>query len=283
MGNSATNCLHATSRSAAIRSKMAKRWGSDRARVIRCMWTSVSKFSFTLMPTNLFVLGILLNRLHRDPKRFLTMATDSSEEEPDSVFMTAIAVEMGLGAVALILGWLTNVDVRQWIPRFEPDNVRVILAGLGLGVVAALPMLAAISLIERIDWAPIRRLKELEDMPMVSTLLGLSKWELIAISISAGVGEELLVRGWLMGWITGPLPGATTTMLVSGLLVSSIAFGLMHPITPAYAVIACFIGLYLGGLVLWTENLIVPIVAHAVYDAVHLLMAKREQSSIPAS
>jgi len=207
------------------------------------------------------------------------MSPDSSEENPDSVFMTAIAVELSLGVVAVLLGWFMNVDVRQWVPRLEPGNWGLILNGIGWGVAAAMPMLLAIAVIERIDWAPIRRLKELDEMPVVSALLALSTAELIAISIAAGVGEELLVRGWLMGWIIGPIAAATPLMIASGLLVSSVAFGAMHPITPAYAVLAGLTGLYLGGLVIWTENLIVAIVAHAFYDAVHLLLSKREYSA----
>ncbi len=204
------------------------------------------------------------------------MSTEETEQTPDSVFSTAIALELGLGALAILLGWLCGVDVRQWIPRPEPGQWGQIASGFGLGALAAVPMLLAIELIEWIDWKPIRELQELEKMPIVSQLLELSAGELIAISIAAGVGEELLLRGWLLGWITGPLTSATMQVIVVGLVLSSLAFGLMHLITPAYAVITFVLGVYLGGLVLWSENLLVPIAAHAVYDAVHLLMAKRQ-------
>ena len=206
------------------------------------------------------------------------MANDSIDKNADSVFVTAIAVELGLGVFAIGLGWLTGVDVRQWIPKFDAGSAWPLFSGAALGVVAALPMLALISLIERLNWEPIRALKALEDMPAISSLLALTRGELIAISVAAGVGEELLLRGWLMGWVTGPLGDATPWAIAAGLVASSIAFGLMHPITPAYAVIAAIIGLYLGGLVIWTENLIVAMVAHGFYDTVHLLLAKRERA-----
>jgi membrane protease YdiL (CAAX protease family) len=206
------------------------------------------------------------------------MPTDASDDTPDSVFWTAISIEMGLGVLAVGLGWLTGVDVRQWIPRFELGQLSNILAGLALGTVAAIPMLIAIELLERIDWEPIRGLKALEELPIVASLLSLNVGELIAISIAAGVGEELLVRGWMMGWISGPFATATPLAIGLSLIASSIAFGLMHPITKTYAVVASVIGLYLGSLVLWTENLLVPIAAHTVYDAVHLLLAKRQKS-----
>ncbi|MGV3483622.1 MAG: CPBP family intramembrane glutamic endopeptidase [Planctomycetaceae bacterium] len=205
------------------------------------------------------------------------MSTDETEQTSDSVFVTAVAIEMGLGVVALVLGWLTGVDPRQWIPRMEPDQWQGISTGLAIGAAAAVPMLIAIELVERIDVEPIRRLKELETLPIVASLLRLSNFELIAISVAAGVGEELLLRGWLMAWISGPLEVADPVTILGALLVSSVAFGLLHLITPTYAVIATFIGIYLGGLVLWTGNLLVPITAHAVYDAIHLLLFKRQQ------
>jgi len=205
------------------------------------------------------------------------MPTDKTDDSSDSVFGTAISVELGLGVIAIGLGWLTGVDVRQWIPQFELSRSADIFAGLAMGVAAAIPMLIAIELLERIDWEPIRKLKTLDELPVVSALLALNAGELVAISVAAGVGEELLVRGWLMGWICGPLNSATPIAIGLALLASSVAFGLMHPITKTYAVLTSIIGLYLGGLVLWSGNLLVPIAAHTVYDAVHMLLAKRQR------
>ncbi len=205
------------------------------------------------------------------------LPNDETESEADSVFRTAITIEMGLGFVAILLGWITGIDVRQFIPTLETGHFSQVWSGLAMGVLAAFPMLLVVKLLERLDWEPIRGLKALEELPIVNTLLKLSAPELVAISIAAGVGEELLIRGWLMGWITGPLDTATPTLVIAGLVTSAIAFGLMHPITPAYAVIASFIGLYLGALVIWTGNLLVPIAAHAAYDAIHLVQAKRQQ------
>ena len=72
---------------------------------------------------------------------------------------------------------------------------------------------------------------------MFKTLLSLSPVELILISICAGVGEELLFRGWLLYWLAGYAPaGAESRMFEYGaaLVASSIAFGLVHPITKLY-------------------------------------------------
>ncbi len=199
----------------------------------------------------------------------------------DSVFRTAITIELGLGFVAVFLGWITGVDVRQWLPEFRMDTLLPITKAIGWGTIAALPMLAVVEIIERIDWQPFRELRALDQMPVVSSLLSLGPAELITISLAAGVGEELLVRGWLMGWLIGPLDQASWMTIAAGVVASAVAFGLMHPVTPTYIVLATLIGVYLGGLVIWSGNLLVAIAAHAVYDAVHLLIARHGFKSKP--
>ena len=52
--------------------------------------------------------------------------------------------------------------------------------------------------------------------------------------------------------------------------MASLLFGIAHAITPAYLVLAALIGEYLGGLWLWTGNLLAPIIAHAGYDFIAL-------------
>jgi membrane protease YdiL (CAAX protease family) len=207
-----------------------------------------------------------------------------SQPQADSVFRTAITIELGLGFVALLLGWMTGVDVRQWLPELRSENVLPILTAIGWGTIAALPMLAVVEIVERIDWQPFRELRALDQMPVVSSLLSLGPAELMTISLAAGVGEELLVRGWLMGLLIGPIDEASWLKIATGVVASAVAFGLMHPVTPAYIVLATLIGIYLGGLVIWTGNLLVAIAAHAVYDAVHLLIARHGfQSKTPES
>ncbi|TVQ01562.1 MAG: CPBP family intramembrane metalloprotease [Planctomycetaceae bacterium] len=197
--------------------------------------------------------------------------------DADEVFRNAILIELGLGFVALFLGWLTGVDVRRWLPELAPGQAWPILVASGWGLLAALPMIVVVEALQRIDWAPLRELHELDRSPLVATLLSLRPMELIAISIAAGVGEELLVRGWLMAWWIGPLESATPVRLAVALIGSALVFGLMHPVTPIYVVLATLMGIYLGWVVIWTENLLIAIVAHAAYDAVQLLDSRRRR------
>ena len=70
---------------------------------------------------------------------------------------------------------------------------------------------------------------------------------------------------------------ANTTSIgaVPALALASIAFGLAHAVTPAYAVIATVFGAYFGWIWLATGNLLVVVVAHAVYDFVVLTLMVR--------
>lgn len=201
----------------------------------------------------------------------------------DTVFRNAVAIELGLGFAALFLGWLTGVDVRKWLPELRPEQLWPILTAIAWGLIAAVPMAVVVEALQRIDWAPLRELHDLDRSPLVATLLSLRPTELIAISVAAGVGEELLVRGWLMAWWIGPIEDANYARIALGLVGSALAFGLMHPVTPTYVVLATLMGIYLGGLVLWSENLLIAIVAHAAYDAIQLLTARhRRQQELAA-
>ena len=89
------------------------------------------------------------------------------------------------------------------------------------------------------------------------------KWsilQLMAISIIAGISEEALFRGAIQGSLIDRVG------LIMALVLASSLFGASHLITWTYAIIAAFIGFYLGLLWIWTGNLLTPMITHAVYD-----------------
>jgi uncharacterized protein len=49
-------------------------------------------------------------------------------------------------------------------------------------------------------------------------------------------------------------------------VLSSLLFGLFHPISLTYMIIASILGLYLGTVMLVGENLLTVMVVHALYD-----------------
>lgn len=200
------------------------------------------------------------------------------EQSPGDVFAAAVVFEMALGVLALILGWTLGPDARELIPSLSGETIWPILSGIGYGCLAAIPMYVFIELVRKIPCEPVRELERLSDDGMFKTLLQLSTLELILISLAAGVGEELLFRGWLMYFLASPSGAGTPSMVEMGaaLIASSIAFGLVHPISKLYVVLAAIMGVYFGLLVILTGNLLIPIVAHAAYDAAQLIIAGRK-------
>jgi len=179
-------------------------------------------------------------------------------------FLTAgVLFECFLVLVALALGWLFG----QWpLERVELGREHWISAATaaGWGTAAALPMFAMLLAVEHIPWKPFRRLRDYVSGRVMPMFQHASLLDLAVISIVAGIGEEMLFRGFLqdiIGSADDPLPWQ-----IVAVTVASVVFGMMHFITPTYAVLATLIGAYLGVLYLWTGSLIAPIVTHSLYD-----------------
>jgi membrane protease YdiL (CAAX protease family) len=64
-----------------------------------------------------------------------------------------------------------------------------------------------------------------------------------------------------------------------GILVSSLLFGMAHPLTKTYVVIAAVIGLILGLFYWYTRDLLACVVAHSLYDAILLVVWKWSERS----
>lgn len=195
------------------------------------------------------------------------------EQDPQSFLLLAVVLELGLGVVALVLGGLFGPDPRDVVPLV--GEIWQLVSGLGWGILASLPLLVGVQLLERLPIEPIRRLQKETEERLVALMAQFSVPELGLISLCAGVGEEMLFRGWLMMSIAGPIQQWQTSTLVLAIVVSSIAFGLAHPITPGYVMVTGVIGVYMAMLLVWTGNLLVPIMAHAFYDFVQLVVITR--------
>ena len=184
---------------------------------------------------------------------------------PRSLILVAGLFEASLAAVAIVLGWLFG---------YPPYQQAVWSASaLGLGVLASLvPLLAACAIVV-VPWRPFREMLRVADEMVGPLFREASILDLALVAILAGFGEEMLFRGVLQTALAGWLGGAAGPWIALGL--TSILFGLLHLITPTYAVIAGLIGLYLGWLQLAGGNLVLPIAAHAAYDFLALVYVVR--------
>ncbi|MCE9546950.1 MAG: CPBP family intramembrane metalloprotease, partial [Planctomycetia bacterium] len=187
-----------------------------------------------------------------------------AESDP-RFFLVAVLFEAGLGVVALGIGWLVGVQPLQtW--HFTIDAI-------GWGIAATLPMLVGLWLINRFPVGPLKALKQLVVEELVPRFRGLRLWQLAALAAAAGVGEELLLRGLVQTGLTSLASRALTPSAASavGLILAGLLFGLMHPLSKTYATLCVLIGLYLGAIWLATGNLLVPVIAHGLYDFLALV------------
>jgi len=173
----------------------------------------------------------------------------------------AAIFEGALAIVALVAGALLGVDP---MATLESN-----WTAIGWGLVATLPPVAILAAVTWFSLGFVRRLLRVVDELLVPAMRSCSVAELGIIALLAGLGEELLFRGAIQAsaaqWVAEPLGPWL------GLAVASIVFGLAHLITPAYAVFATLMGAYLGLVWMWSGNLMVPIVAHAMYDFLALV------------
>jgi hypothetical protein len=121
-------------------------------------------------------------------------------------------------------------------------------AGVGIGV-----SVLSIWMSRNIRWAHQLMIE------FMNLLGGLGVREILIIATLSSVGEELFFRGILLPGTTGIFPG-------SGLVISSLAFGLLHVPTSAkmipWTLQALLLGFLIGLLFMVTGDLTVCVVLH---------------------
>lgn len=177
-------------------------------------------------------------------------------EDPAAGFRLAVLVEGGLGLLALGLAWLTGISLREQFAATAQGAWR----GAGLGAVATLPMLAGFWWLVRSPAPILQHLRHKMELVLRELFPHGNLMQLAIVSALAGVAEELLFRGVLQTFLA-----SWTTPLV-GLLAASLVFGAFHALSRLYFVLTTAVGVYLGAMLIWCQDLTAPIVAHALYD-----------------
>lgn len=182
--------------------------------------------------------------------------------QPRGVLMlVGVLLEGGLALLAWLLGWLLGQPA---LGTFRWD-----LRDAALGVAASLPLLAVFLACVRWPVGPLARIKRITDEFLRPLFASCTVYDLALLSLLAGVGEEMLFRGvlqpaaarWLGDW--------------QAVLATSVLFGMLHLVTPAYGVMAGAMSAYLGWAHLERGNLLVVMVAHGFYDFIALLFLAR--------
>ena len=167
--------------------------------------------------------------------------------------------EGALLLVAFALGFVVDVHPTAELVWSWQD--------FGVGLLATVPMLFLLAACFLSRANGLRQIRDFLRETLGPLLDRCRIVDIVFLALLAGICEEVLFRGLLYQWIRAW--NATLAIMVCNLL-----FALAHSITPLYAMLAGFIGLYLTALMTVdsTPNLLIPITAHAAYDFIAFLV-----------
>lgn len=176
----------------------------------------------------------------------------------DLVIILGVFAEGGLAPLAVLLGWALS---RSPLQGFSWD-----FGGALLGMVAAVPPLLAMLTLLRHPFGRFVQVKAFFQEELLP-LLNNCRWDdLILIAIATGVGEEMLFRGLFQPTLAEEL-GSPAAVLITSLL-----FAALHPISIPYFYVMLALGIYLGALCVLSGNLLTSMMCHGTYN--FLLLAR---------
>jgi len=184
----------------------------------------------------------------------------AGDDTPKALWI-ALAGTAFLGVVAYGLSLITNTPLAAQFHWSLRDGV--------IGVAGAAPLMAFLWWFMGAQHAGIAKFRVEQIDYFANIGFRFTPARIVAMSIFAGVFEELLFRGVLQ------TATAQITPMVVAILISNLIFGAVHWRTALYALIAGLIGVWLGVLFALTGNLLTPILTHGVYDLVALFVTAR--------
>ncbi len=138
-----------------------------------------------------------------------------------------------------------------------------------LGLLAMLPILALLAGLMTARNPRISRFRQKQLRYFAGLGFRFTPLRIILMSLGAGIGEELLFRGAIQGHL------ATLISPPLAIVIAASLFGVLHMANATFMVLAGLIGAYLGFIFAVTDNILVPIIAHTVYDVIALAITQR--------
>lgn len=181
----------------------------------------------------------------------------------------AFAVVLSMGcAIIGVAHILSHLLATPLAPQFLGMNASFVSA-ITYGIAATIPMVVLLRMFMRSTYPPFVHFRD-DQIDFLSQLdFKLTHSRIVVISLVAGFGEEMLFRGVFQTYLNDHVS------LSLAILVPNIVFGLLHARNIAYALIAGAAGIYFGVLYALTGALLVPIIAHALYDFAALEVARK--------
>lgn len=173
-----------------------------------------------------------------------------------SGFGLLAGAQFALVVLAMLLLWGLEIS----LPASTLDN----FSAIGLGTVFACITFFMFWLVYRFGGSFARTL--LADLNRITALFrGLSWWQFAMLAALAGVGEELLFRGFLQVWLN------QYCSITIAIISTSVIFGLLHYLSHAYFISVTLMSIVFGVGYYLSGSLLMVMVWHGVYDFIALL------------
>ncbi len=183
--------------------------------------------------------------------------------DPLRFFKSACLFEASLIAVAMVLGWIA--DINPFADFYFSE------AALFYGMLGTAPLFLLFLFLQQLSADSVASIRRLLMETLAPGLQRCNWADLFVLAAIAGLSEELLFRGVLQPWFE------SVWGVKAGLIGSNLIFGLVHAITPLYTVLAAVVGIYLGLSMDYggERNLLIPVIIHGLYDFLAFLVIMR--------
>ncbi len=179
---------------------------------------------------------------------------NNSPFNSERFFKSACLFEAALILVAIVLGWMSNIN-----PFVDLHYSEIAIL---YGILGTIPLFLLFLLLEQLSSESVVTIRRFL-METLGPALHRHHWaDLFVLAAIASISEEILFRGVIQPWME------SSWGIIAGLIGSNILFGMVHAITPLYFILATVVGIYLG-LALdigGDRNLLTPILIHGLYD-----------------
>lgn len=187
----------------------------------------------------------------------------NQQSDNNNFFKLACYFEGSLVLVAIVLGWIADID------PFAKVNFTEMAVLYGL--IGTVPLFLIFMVLYQVEIAEVKKIQTLLQDTLGPSLHRYNWADLFILAAIAGISEEILFRGVIQPWME------SSWGLLAGLIGSNIIFGLVHAVTPLYAVLAALVGIYLGLFLDYggERNLLTPIIIHGLYDFLAFIVIMR--------
>jgi len=187
----------------------------------------------------------------------------SDPEKKDNFFKLACYFEGSLILVAVILGWIAGIN--PFIDLHFSETAIV------YGILGTVPLFLLFLALYQLKFDAVRQIHQILYDTLGPSMHRYHWTDLFVLAAIAGFSEELLFRGVMQPWME------SSWGMLAGLIGSNVIFGMVHAVTPLYALLAGLVGIYLGLSLDYgeTRSLLTPIVIHAFYDFLAFLVILR--------